>query len=511
MAETSRELPLSTLTASTRRALRIRARQAREAKLSVLSKVCYAIGGAPNQVSGSASAFFLQIYLLDVALISPYQASLVLSLGKTWGGITDPIVGYCISKSKWTRIGRLMPWMLGCTPFLVVSYFLLWFVPTFETGRVLWYLAFFSCFQALSTAYHVPYTTLTMFLSTDQMERDSATAYRMTVEVLGTLIGAAVQGQIVASAHTGSHCNVTNMTGNLTADFLYEPTEYITSARQVYMIAAGIIGCLYLLCISVLFLGVKERDDPYALVAGKVIPFFKGFRETMQFGPYLNLISSFLLISAAVQIQQSNFVLFCTHAADLQDHFQNLVLTILIAAVLSIPFWQWFLQKFGKKMAAFGISLMIPFSIMLVTISSLVVAYVVAVASGLSIAASLLLPWSMLPDVVDNFRLTNPQGKGLEAIFYSSFVFFTKLSAGIALGISTLSLQFADYNTSLCKQSYSVVLTLKLLIGAAPALMIIIGLTILAFYPITEDTRKETELALDVIRMRTRRSTLIVI
>eukprot|EP00079_Xenopus_tropicalis_P029750 XP_012825402.1 PREDICTED: major facilitator superfamily domain-containing protein 2B isoform X1 [Xenopus tropicalis] len=281
--------------------------------------------------------------------------------------------------------------------------------------------------------------------------------------------------------------------------------------RQVYMIAAGIIGCLYLLCISVLFLGVKERDDPYALVAGKVIPFFKGFRETMQFGPYLNLISSFLLISAAVQIQQSNFVLFCTHAADLQDHFQNLVLTILIAAVLSIPFWQWFLQKFGKKMAAFGISLMIPFSIMLVTISSLVVAYVVAVASGLSIAASLLLPWSMLPDVVDNFRLTNPQGKGLEAIFYSSFVFFTKLSAGIALGISTLSLQFADYNTSLCKQSYSVVLTLKLLIGAAPALMIIIGLTILAFYPITEDTRKETELALDVIRMRTRRSTLIVI
>ncbi|KAE8605216.1 hypothetical protein XENTR_v10015028 [Xenopus tropicalis] len=306
MAETSRELPLSTLTASTRRALRIRARQAREAKLSVLSKVCYAIGGAPNQVSGSASAFFLQIYLLDVALISPYQASLVLSLGKTWGGITDPIVGYCISKSKWTRIGRLMPWMLGCTPFLVVSYFLLWFVPTFETGRVLWYLAFFSCFQALSTAYHVPYTTLTMFLSTDQMERDSATAYRMTVEVLGTLIGAAVQGQIVASAHTGSHCNVTNMTGNLTADFLYEPTEYITSARQVYMIAAGIIGCLYLLCISVLFLGVKERDDPYALVAGKVIPFFKGFRETMQFGPYLNLISSFLLISAAVQVSPSS-------------------------------------------------------------------------------------------------------------------------------------------------------------------------------------------------------------
>ncbi|KAG8445718.1 hypothetical protein GDO86_010487 [Hymenochirus boettgeri] len=514
MAERRRELPLVSLslTPSIRRALHIRARRARKSKLSVLSKVCYAIGGAPNQVAGSASAFFLQIYLLDVARISPYEASLVLSLGKTWGGITDPLVGYFINESKWTRIGRLMPWMLGCTPFLVVSYFFLWFVPKFETGRVLWYLAFYCSFQALSTVYHVPYTTLTMFLSTEQTERDSATAYRMTVEVLGTLIGAAVQGQIVASAHTRHDCNITNQTVNVTLEFLPGSSDHIHHARYVYMIAAGIIGCVYVLCTSVLFLGVKEKnEDPHAMDSGKVIQFFKGFRKSMQFGPYLNLIASFLLISAAVQLQQSNFVLFCTHAADLRDHFQNLVLTILISAVLSIPFWQWFLKRFGKKLASFGISWMIPFAILLVTIPSVPVAYVVAVTSGQSIAASLLLPWSMLPDVVDHFRLMNPQVNGLEAIFYSSFVLFTKLSAGIALGISTLSLQFADYNTEACKQSDSVVLTLKLLIGAVPAALIVFGLIILVFYPITEDTRKETELALDIIRLRTRRSTLIVI
>ncbi|PIO24191.1 hypothetical protein AB205_0077840 [Aquarana catesbeiana] len=86
---------------------------------------------------------------------------------------------------------------------------------------------------------------------------------------------------------------------------------------------------------------------------------------------------------------------------------------------------------------------------MLVTIPNLIVAYLVAVISGFSIAASLLLPWSMLPDVVDNFRLMNPQAKGLEAIFYSSFVFFTKLSAGIALGISTLSLQLRTRRSTL--------------------------------------------------------------
>ncbi|XP_075057466.1 sphingosine-1-phosphate transporter MFSD2B [Mixophyes fleayi] len=513
---------LNTLTANTKRQPLYTASQVKHCKMSVFSKVCYAVGGAPNQVAGSASAFFLQIYLLDVAQITPFEASLVLSIGKIWGGITDPIVGYLINKSRWTGIGRLMPWMLGCTPFLVLSYFFLWFVPPFVTGRVFWYLIFYCCFQALSTIYHVPYTTLTMFLSTEQAERDSATAYRMTMEVLGTLIGAALQGQIVASAHTARHCHVNNGTVNITVNatdslvnttfFVPGSPDYQIHARNVYMIAAGVIDCVYLFCTAVLFLGVKERDDPYALLSGKIMPFCSGFKQSMQHGPYCYLIGSFLLISAAVQLQQSNFVLFCTHAAaDLRDHFQNLVLTILISAVLSIPFWQWFLQRFGKKIAAFGISWMIPFAVMLVVIPNLIVAYMVAVTSGFSIAASLLLPWSMLPDVVDNFRLTNPRAKGLEAIFYSSFVFFTKLSAGIALGISTMSLEFAGYSSAACKQTPQVVLTLQLLIGAVPAVLIIIGLVILIFYPITEDTRRETELALDVMRLRTRRSTLIVI
>lgn len=53
----------------------------------------------------------------------------------------------------------------------------------------------------------------------------------------------------------------------------------------------------------------------------------------------------------------------------------------------------------------------------------------------------LLISRSMLPDVVDNFRLQNPHGKGHETIFYSSYVFFTKMSAGIGLGISAAGLE----------------------------------------------------------------------
>ncbi|KAM6992746.1 LOW QUALITY PROTEIN: major facilitator superfamily domain-containing protein 2B [Tautogolabrus adspersus] len=478
-------------------------------QLSLCSKVCFAIGGAPKEVAASATAFFLQIYLLDIAQINAFQASMVLFIGKAWGAVTDPIVGFFITKSRWTKIGRLMPWMVGCTPFLVVSYFYLWFVPPFISGRFFWYLGFYCLYQTLITCFHVPYSALTMFLSTDQKERDSATAYRMTMEVLGTLVGAAIQGQIVASAHTLKHCPIHNMSiGNLgnssgaeIVKSLVRSQDYLSHSKEVYMIAAGVIGGVFLVCTVVMFLGVKERDDPYAPRTEKQIPFYQGFILVMRHGPYLILTAAFLFITVAIQLVQSNFVLFCTYAADLRDHFQNIVLTILVSAVISIPLWHWFLQRFGKKTAAFcGITWIMPFTMMLVFIPNVVVAYVVAVSSGLSVAASLLLPWSMLPDVVDDFRLANPYCKGHEAIFYSFYVFFTKFASGISLGVSTLCLEFAGYDTGACKQPAPVVYTLKLLIGAAPVAFIVTGLMILLLYPISEDVRLRNKFCLDELR-----------
>lgn len=47
-----------------------------------------------------------------------------------------------------------------------------------------------------------------------------------------------------------------------------------------------------------------------------------------------------------LQLVQSNFVLFCTYAADLRDHFQNIVLTILVSGSFFLNYF--FNQKFSK-------------------------------------------------------------------------------------------------------------------------------------------------------------------
>lgn len=110
--------------------------------------------------------------------------------------------------------------------------------------------------------------------------------------------------------------------------------------------------------------------------------------------------------------------------------------------------------------------------ILIVSIESpLIVSYLVSVAAGVSVAAAFLLPWwvpsnrrvdfwivvptnglffflrfsrSMLPDVVDDFKVQNPDVQGHEALFFSFYVFFIKFASGVSLGISTLSLKWVQ-------------------------------------------------------------------
>ncbi|XP_039111900.1 sodium-dependent lysophosphatidylcholine symporter 1 isoform X2 [Hyaena hyaena] len=471
-------------------------------QLSICNKLCYAVGGAPYQVTGCALGFFLQIYLLDVAQVDPFSASIILFVGRAWDAFTDPLVGFCISKSSWTRLGRLMPWIIFSTPLAIIAYFLIWFVPDFPRGQALWYLLFYCLFETLVTCFHVPYSALTMFISTEQSERDSATAYRMTVEVLGTVLGTAIQGQIVGQADTPC---LQDSNGSALASEGTNHTQSATSLKKTqnaYLLAAGVIASIYVICAVILTLGVREQREPYETQQAEPMSFFRGLRLVMSHGPYVKLIAGFLFTSLAFMLVEGNFALFCTYTLGFRNEFQNLLLAIMLSATFTIPIWQWFLTRFGKKTAVYiGISSAVPFLILVAFMkSNLIITYVVAVAAGISVAAAFLLPWSMLPDVIDDFHLKQPQSHGTEPIFFSFYVFFTKFASGVSLGISTLSLDFAGYQTRGCSQPARVQFTLKMLVTIAPIVLILLGLLLFKLYPIDEEKRRENKKALQALR-----------
>ncbi|XP_033277939.1 sodium-dependent lysophosphatidylcholine symporter 1 isoform X5 [Orcinus orca] len=423
-------------------------------QLSICNKLCYAVGGTPYQVTGCALGFFLQIYLLDVAQVDPFSASIILFVGRAWDAITDPLVGFCISKSPWTRLGRLMPWIIFSTPLAIIAYFLIWFVPDFQQGQTLWYLLFYCLFETLVTCFHVPYSALTMFISTEQSERDSATAYRMTVEVLGTVLGTAIQGQIVGQAHTPCVQDANASTVALEGVNRTQSATSLRETQNAYLLAAGVIASIYVICAVILTLGVREQREPYETQQAKPMPFFRGLRLVMSHGPYIKLIAGFLFTSLAFMLVEGNFALFCTYTLGFRNEFQNLLLAIMFSATVTIPIWQWFLTRFGKKMAVYiGISSAVPFLILVALMeSNLIVTYVVAVAAGVSVAAAFLLPC------------------------------------------------FTGYQTRGCSQPARVKFTLKMLVTMAPIVLILIGLLLFKLYPIDEEKRRQNKKALQGLR-----------
>ncbi|MCJ8731064.1 hypothetical protein PDJAM_G00191840 [Pangasius djambal] len=193
--------------------------------------------------------------------------------------------------------------------------------------------------------------------------------------------------------------------------------------------------------------------DGSCVKADRCLSFVESLKLLQKHGPYVKLVAGFLFTSLAFMLMEGNFALFLTYTLGLRDHFQNILLVIMLSGTLTIPLWQLFLTRFGKKTAVYvGISWAIPFMILVVCIkSSLIITYIVAVAAGASVAAAFLLPC------------------------------------------------FAGYVSRVCVQPDSVNLTLKLLVSAAPVSLIILGLLIFRSYPINEERRRQNRTRLHAL------------
>ncbi|KAM9219107.1 sodium-dependent lysophosphatidylcholine symporter 1-like isoform 4-T4 [Leptosomus discolor] len=472
--------------------------------LPLRRKVCYAVGGIPYQMTGNVLGFFLQIFLLDVVQLKPFHASLIIFLGRAWDAVTDPAIGFLVSKSPRRKYGKLVPWIAYSMPFGVLCYCMMWSTLSDATPaslKFLWYLFTYSFFQTCMTCYHVPYSSLTMFLGGTQQDRDSATAYRMGMEVFSTLLGSGIQGQIVGSYHTRmmNGCYVPNET--LPNTSTYSLTDSLGNTRRAYVFASLVLGSIYCLSCLILIFGVREQPGPLSPLGKVELPFARCLRMIVGHKPYTHLLCGFLFASLAFQITQGIFAFFCTHAAGLAGKFQHLVLIMLVTASLSIPFWQWFLGRFGKKTAvSLGLLLMIPALAATTQVMHNFPAFVfLMIMAGCSTAVLYLLPWSMLPDAVDDFMLRNPSCLNLEALFYSFYVFFNKFAGGLAVGISTLSLHFAGYRAGDCTYNPSVILSLQLLMGPVPISLLLIAVVIFCLHPINEERRKQMRMEMEAM------------
>lgn len=437
-------------------------------KLPFITKFLYGIGDWGNSTTTTIVGFFFLYFLTDVAHLPPAFASPVLLIGTIWDAINDPLIGVLADKVH-TRWGRRRPFfIIGAVPF-GLAFILLWWVPPFTNDflLMLYYLLAYILFDTAFTFVFVPYGTLTPELTQDYDERTQLNGFRMAVSMAGGLIAAffvPVIASIFAEEKTG------------------------------YLVMALIFGFLAMLPYILLFFTMKEK---YPEATSSDLSLIQSFFYTWKNRAFRYAAGIYMTAWMTVAMVSALFIYYITYWMKMESQLEYILAAVQLAAFICIPVILKLANKMGKTKAyifgmAWWTAVMLSLAFLPSTAGKIV--YLIAALAGLGIAAAHVIPWSIIPDVVDDDELRTSHRR--EGTFYGYMVFIQKAGTAIILALIPWILSLTGYVANQ-PQNTATTNAIRLMMGLLPAILLSISMLLAWKFPITREKfaelRKEIE------------------
>jgi GPH family glycoside/pentoside/hexuronide:cation symporter len=448
-------------------------------KLSRLTKLAFGAGDLGPAIVSSINGFFLNAFLLDVAGLRPAMAGTIFLLVKIWDAVNDPLIGTLTDRTH-TRWGRRRPWLLFAAIPFGLFFFLQWNVPPIsDFGKFWYYLVVALLLDTAFTAINVPYAALTPELSHDYDERTSLSSYRMSFSILGGVFAAFLHTIIVKAAG-----------GN-------DPV-------RGYAISAAIWAVVITVPNFICFAFTRETHFKEQRPQGP--GFFEGLRLAFRNRAFVIVTVIYLLSWLSVQFVQTNLLLYVKYWIGAESQFGTLVLAVQVSAFLFLMLWARVSQRLGKQRTYYvGMAfwIVVELALFFVQRGQVSLLFVLAVLAGGGVSIAYLIPWSMLPDVIELDELQTGQRR--EGIFYGFFVFLQKFGMSLGLVISNFVLEASGYINQapggpLPVQPASVLLAMRVFVSLAPALILAASFFAVRAYPITRE--KHAQMRLELAKRR---------
>jgi glycoside/pentoside/hexuronide:cation symporter, GPH family len=459
-----------------------------EKKLDFGTKMAFGAGDLGTAITAMIGISYLSPFLTDVAGLSPSLAGRTQLIGKVWDAINDPMVGVLSDRtqSKW---GRRYPWMIwGAVPF-GLCFFLNWIVPHFSDNlefnqiALFWYYTAASIlFNAFYTVVNLPYTALTAELTKDYDERTSLNSFRFTFSIGGSILSLIIA--LVISA-------------------------IVPKDRALqFLILGAVCAIISVLPIYWCVWGTRKRAEAVANQNPEIdqpvsIPYFQQLKIAFTNIPFLFVIGIYLCSWLAVQLTAGIIPYFVVNFMKLTQLHVSLVLLTVQGTAMSMLFvWNSVSRRMGKKAVYFmGMSswLIAQIGLFFIQPGQTGFMYLLCILAGVGVSCAYLVPWSMLPDIIELDELRTGQRR--EGIFYSFVVFIQKICLGLAVALMLESLGWAGYlkpvGNIAQNQPDAVLNIIRFFIAPVPAIALFLGLILTYFYPITKEAHAEILLQLE--------------
>jgi GPH family glycoside/pentoside/hexuronide:cation symporter len=435
-------------------------------RLSLRIKVLFSTGDLTTSIPLAIVMFFQLYFLTDVVGLPPGMASWAVIIGRLWDAVNDPLFGLISDRirSRWGRRRVLL--LFGAVP-LGVSFAMMWLVPPWgPVALTVFYAVAFILFDTIFTAVHVGYNALTPEMTPDYDERTSLNGYRMVFSIAGTL------GAIIIATVLG---------------------WYITDPRTLYAAIGVTLGLIAIVPPLIVFSVTRERPSdelPEDLPVGEAL------RATLSNRPFWLVMGLYLLSWTTASILAAALVYYANYYLGVPDQANYFVLVAQGSAIAFIPLWVWVARRLDKRRAFIlgtlsWIAVLI--GIFALQPEQVTLAYVLAALAGAGIAVAYVIPWSMVPDVIEYDELSTGQRR--EGSYYAFASFFQKLATGLALWAMAQALAFTAYITPesgepLPVQPPEAVQAIRVFMGPVPIVLLVLAILFAWRYPIGREQHR---------------------
>jgi len=433
-----------------------------ETRLPVGLKLGFGVCDLGGNLFFTIMGFYMLFFLTDHLGLRAGLAGTALMIGKAWDAVTDPAVGYLSDRTR-TRWGRRRPYIFVGSIALFFTMILMFTNVGFESQIALFlWVGFTYCL--LNTAYtliNIPYGALTPEITTEFYERTVLNGYRMVFAVVGTFVGAAAVLPLLAAFGGGD---------------------------LGWTMVGVVMGAVMAVTALITFFTVKEDTHP---PAGPGINVFRSYFEVLRMKPFVTALIPWACHITGINIIQASLLYYFRVIYGFEAGFQIALPILLGSSMVFIPIWVKISARIGKK-ASYNIGMGI-FAVTVVCfflfghLAGVELAYVLMFIAGIGFATQYVMPFAIVPDVVEyDFADT---GVRREGVFYGLWTFVSKMGQAFGIALNGWVLTWFGYQESVAGapvpvQTEAAQFGIRLLVGPIPAVFFIIGIVVLLQYPI---------------------------
>lgn len=440
----------------------------------IWEKFAYGVGDFGINVVFTAVSFYLLYFVINVTGVPAGLAGSIFLAVNIYNAVLNFIAGMISDKTE-TRFGRRRPFILfGSLP-VSILFVLLWVVPfSSHVSNIIYFAVIYVLYVTIYTFVALPYNSLMPELSQNYDERTSISGIRMGLTFVGNLIGAAGVALIV--------------------DEIYKGREFY---KESYPVMGLIGGAVFLVSLLITFFFTKERVKSEAEVTGGM---FRVIGSIMKLRESRIAITMFITNLLGFNLIQCLFLFYLKDVLKMPESMTYILLGLpLITAVVAAPLWVYIGEKKGKKTAFFiamAYMVIVMLSALFLPPSNVMMAGLLCGLAGIGISATQVIPFSMMPDVIEFDELSN--GVRREGVFYGvAFSLLTILTGLVIWAASMLMGKFGYVENSTMPQPQAALTCIRIMIGIGPGMFFIISAIFVKLLPITKESHEEVRRLLE--------------